>query len=178
MVFLRRNSARPSSSDDARPPDRPTLRAVDDAHLLEGARAGDEQAFVKLVERYQGPLVRLARAYVPTDAVAEEAVQETWMGVVRGIDRFEGRSSFKTWLFRILVEPGHVRRSTGTPRPPTGPTWALRSARTLRRSWRVGTSDRTLGTERRSPGGGQLVQVPRRRTRTTTSPSARGGPPT
>ncbi|MGA8725852.1 MAG: sigma-70 family RNA polymerase sigma factor [Acidimicrobiales bacterium] len=87
---------------------------MDDAHLIEGARAGDEQAFVRLVERYQGPLVRLARAYVPTDAVAEEAVQETWMGVVRGIDRFEGRSSFKTWLFRILVNRA---RSAGAREP-------------------------------------------------------------
>jgi RNA polymerase sigma-70 factor, ECF subfamily len=87
---------------------------VDDAQLLEGARAGDEQAFVTLVERYQGPLRRLARTYVPTDAVAEEAVQETWMGVVRGIDRFEGRSSFKTWLFRILVNRA---RSAGAREP-------------------------------------------------------------
>lgn len=56
-----------------------------------------------LVNRYQGSLLRVARTYVPSDAVAEEAVQETWMGVVRGVDRFEGRSSFKTWLFRILI---------------------------------------------------------------------------
>lgn len=67
-----------------------------------------------LVERYQGSLVRLARAYVPSEAVAEEAVQETWMGVVRGIDRFEGRSSFKTWLFRILVNRA---RSAGAREP-------------------------------------------------------------
>jgi RNA polymerase sigma-70 factor, ECF subfamily len=87
---------------------------VDDVRLVEGARAGDEQAFVTLVERYQGPLVRLARTYVPTDAVAEEAVQETWMGVVRGIERFEGRSSFKTWLFRILVNRA---RSAGAREP-------------------------------------------------------------
>ena len=56
-----------------------------------------------LVERYQQPMLRLARSMVPSQAVAEEAVQDTWMGVVRGIERFEGRSSFKTWLFRILV---------------------------------------------------------------------------
>ena len=74
-----------------------------DAELLARLRAGDEEAFVLLVGRYHGSLLRLARAYVPSDAVAEEAVQDTWMGVVRGVDRFEGRSSFKTWLFRILV---------------------------------------------------------------------------
>ncbi len=67
-----------------------------------------------LVERYQRSLIRLARAYVPSEAVAEEAVQETWMGVVRGIDRFEGRSSFKTWLFRILVNRA---RSAGAREP-------------------------------------------------------------
>ena len=82
----------------------PTLRSVDsDAALLARLRAGDEDAFVTLVGRYNGSLLRLARAYVPSDAVAEEAVQDTWMGVVRGVDRFEGRSSFKTWLFRILL---------------------------------------------------------------------------
>lgn len=74
-----------------------------DAELLVALRAGNEQAFVTLVNRYQGSLVRVARTFVPSDAVAEEVVQDTWMGVVRGIDRFEGRSSFKTWLFRILV---------------------------------------------------------------------------
>lgn len=86
---------------------RPNLRAVESdtelLELLERLRAGDEAAFVTMVGRYHSSLVRVARAYVPSDAVAEEAVQETWMGVVRGIDRFEGRSSFKTWLFRILV---------------------------------------------------------------------------
>jgi RNA polymerase sigma-70 factor, ECF subfamily len=74
-----------------------------DAELLEQLRSGDEAAFVTLVGRYQPSLLRVARAYVPSDAVAEEAVQDTWMGVVRGIDRFEGRSSFKTWLFQIAV---------------------------------------------------------------------------
>ena len=81
-----------------------------DAELLDRLRDGDEQAFVILVGRYQGSLLRLARTFVPSDSVAEEVVQETWMGVVRGVDRFEGRSSFKTWLFRILVNRA---RSTG-----------------------------------------------------------------
>ena len=56
-----------------------------------------------LVQRYQMPMLRLAHSMVSDHAIAEEAVQETWMGVVRGIDRFEGRSSLKTWLFHILV---------------------------------------------------------------------------
>ncbi len=74
-----------------------------DVELLARLRAGDEWAFVTLVARYNGSLLRLARSYVPSEAVAEEAVQDTWMGVVRGVERFEGRSSFKTWLFRILT---------------------------------------------------------------------------
>jgi RNA polymerase sigma-70 factor (ECF subfamily) len=82
----------------------PTFSTVDsDLELLNRLRAGDETAFVELVSRYQQPLLRLARAFVPNEAVAEEAVQDTWVGVVRGIDRFAGRSSFKTWLFAILV---------------------------------------------------------------------------
>jgi RNA polymerase sigma-70 factor (ECF subfamily) len=74
-----------------------------DVDLLARVRSGDETAFVVLVNRYHGSMLRVARSYVPSEAIAEEAVQETWMGVVRGIERFEGRSSFKTWLFRILI---------------------------------------------------------------------------
>jgi RNA polymerase sigma-70 factor (ECF subfamily) len=96
-------------SREARLPDVPdragsSVRSVDsDAALLERLRSGDEAAFVMLVGRYHQPLVRLARSIVSSAAVAEEAVQDTWLGVVRGIDRFEGRSTIRTWLFRILV---------------------------------------------------------------------------
>jgi RNA polymerase sigma-70 factor, ECF subfamily len=84
--------------------ERPTLRDVEaDVELLTRLRNGDEGAFVMLVARYQQPLLRLAGSMVSNRAVAEEAVQDTWMGVVRGIEGFEGRSSFKTWLFRILA---------------------------------------------------------------------------
>lgn len=83
---------------------RSTLPLVEtDAELLGGLQTGDEQAFTMLVQRYQMPMLRLARSMCSDSAIAEEAVQETWMGVVRGIDRFEGRSSLKTWLFHILV---------------------------------------------------------------------------
>lgn len=67
-----------------------------------------------LVARYQQPMLRLACSMVPNQAVAEEAVQDTWLGVVRGIERFEGRSSLKTWLFRILVNRA---RSAGSREP-------------------------------------------------------------
>jgi RNA polymerase sigma-70 factor, ECF subfamily len=75
----------------------------DESELLRRLRAGDEQAFVMLVRRYHDSMVRLASSFVPSRAVAEEVVQDTWMGVLRGIGGFEGRSSLRTWLFRILV---------------------------------------------------------------------------
>jgi RNA polymerase sigma-70 factor (ECF subfamily) len=73
-----------------------------EAELISRLRAGDEAAFTELVARYHPSLLRLAMTFVPSAAVAQEVVQDTWIGVLRGIDRFEGRSSFKTWLFRIL----------------------------------------------------------------------------
>ena len=95
-----------------------------DAELLARLQAGDESAFLALVTRYNASLLRLARTFVPSEAVAEEAVQDTWMGVVRGVDRFEGRSSFKTWLFRILVNRARtagVREHRHLPLDPTDP---------------------------------------------------------
>lgn len=87
----------------------PPRSPADDLDLVERAREGDEEAFALLVRRYSPMLLRLARMYVPTDALAEDVVQETWVAVVRGLERFEGRSSFKTWLFRILVNRAKTR---------------------------------------------------------------------
>jgi RNA polymerase sigma-70 factor (ECF subfamily) len=84
----------------------PALRATlpdPDAYLLARRRSGDEQAFMVLVDRHQPSMLRLAAAYVPSQAVAEEVVQDAWVGFLRGLDRFEERSSVRTWLFRILV---------------------------------------------------------------------------
>ncbi len=75
----------------------------DDSELLVRLRAGDEAAFATLVTRHHQTMLRVASSFVPTRAVAEEVVQDTWLGVVRGIERFEGRSSLRTWLLRILV---------------------------------------------------------------------------
>lgn len=80
-----------------------------DAELLEALRAGDEDAFRALVREYQPSLVRVARIYVSTQAVAEEVAQETWLGVLKGLDRFEGRSSLRTWIFRILTNIAKTR---------------------------------------------------------------------
>jgi RNA polymerase sigma-70 factor, ECF subfamily len=82
---------------------------ADDLRLLERAREGDEAAFAALVRRYSPSLLRMAQMYVPSRAVAEDVVQETWLGVLRGLERFEGRSSFRTWLFRILVNRAKTR---------------------------------------------------------------------
>jgi RNA polymerase sigma-70 factor (ECF subfamily) len=82
----------------------------EDAQLIARLRAGDEEAFVALVARHQASMLRLASSFVSSAAVAEEVVQDTWMGVLRGIDGFAGRSSFKTWLLRILVNRA---RTTG-----------------------------------------------------------------
>ena len=81
----------------------------DDAALVDALKGRDEAAFVAVVHQYQGPLLRLALVYARTRAVAEEVVQETWLAVIQGIDRFEGRSSFRTWLFRILVNRASTR---------------------------------------------------------------------
>ena len=81
----------------------------EDVRLLERLRGGDEAAFEELVERYGASLLRVARLYTPSRAVAEEVVQETWLGVVRGLERFEGRSSLKTWLFRIVANRAKTR---------------------------------------------------------------------
>ncbi len=81
----------------------------DERELVARLRAGDEAAFATLVQMYSPALLRLARMYVSTRTVAEEVVQETWLGVLRGLDRFEQRSSLKTWIFRILVNTAKTR---------------------------------------------------------------------
>jgi RNA polymerase sigma-70 factor (ECF subfamily) len=94
----------------------------DDDQLLAAVREGDEQSFVTLVERYHSSLVRLARVYVNASA-ADDVVQDTWIGVMQGLPKFESRASFKTWLFRILVNRARTR--------------AVRDSRTIPMSWFV-----------------------------------------
>jgi RNA polymerase sigma-70 factor, ECF subfamily len=81
----------------------------DEQVLVAALRQGDESAFGFLIETYYGALLRLAMAYVPSRAVAEEVVQETWQGVLESLPRFEGRSSLKTWMFRILTNRAKTR---------------------------------------------------------------------
>lgn len=83
--------------------------SVHDRDLVAALRAGNEWAFTALVERYHPTMLRLARNYTPDDAVAQEVVQETWLSVLLGLPRFEGRSALKTWIFRILVNIARTR---------------------------------------------------------------------
>ena len=106
---------------------------VDADEVLVGRlQSGDEAAFAELVRRYQPRLLRVAEATVGRGAVAQEVTQDTWLAVFRGVDRFEGRSAFKTWLFRILVN---------------------RARSTARREERAGRPDETLADDRFDASG-------------------------
>jgi RNA polymerase sigma-70 factor (ECF subfamily) len=83
--------------------------STDELNLIAALRQGDEAAFMALVELYQTALVRVALMYVSSRAAAEDVVQETWLGVLQGLSRFEGRSSLKTWIFRILSNRAKTR---------------------------------------------------------------------
>lgn len=85
------------------------LASTAEAELVSRLRAGDERAFEGLVERYHGTMLAVARTYVKTRASAEEVVQDAWLGVLNGLDRFEGRSSLKTWIMRIVVKTALTR---------------------------------------------------------------------
>jgi RNA polymerase sigma-70 factor (ECF subfamily) len=113
--------------------------------LVEGLRAGDEAAFMELMRRYGASMLRIAQLYVRSRAVAEDVVQDAWVAVFNGIGRFEGRSSLKTWLFRILTN--------------TAKTRAVREGRSIPFSALAGDDgeptvdpDRFLGPEERFPG--------------------------
>ncbi len=86
-----------------------TAATGDDQALVAALRLGDEAAFETLLDRHHGALVALAMHYVRERAVAEEVAQETWLAVLKGIDRFEGRAAVKTWIFQILVNRAKTR---------------------------------------------------------------------
>jgi RNA polymerase sigma-70 factor (ECF subfamily) len=77
--------------------------ALTEHGLIAALRRGDPDAFAMIVDRHSPAMIRVALAYVPSHGAAEEVVQETWIAVIRGLDRFEGRSALKTWIFRILT---------------------------------------------------------------------------
>jgi RNA polymerase sigma-70 factor (ECF subfamily) len=81
----------------------------DEDELVAALRAGDEAVFSRLVAEWSRPMLTLARSFVSTEASAEDVVQETWLAVIRGLDRFEGRSALRTWVYRILVNTAKTR---------------------------------------------------------------------
>jgi RNA polymerase sigma-70 factor (ECF subfamily) len=83
--------------------------SAEDLRVVEALRSGNEGAFVSLIERYHASMLRLAMVFVSSQAVAEEVVQDSWMGVLQGLNGFEGRSSLKTWIFRILTNRAKTR---------------------------------------------------------------------
>lgn len=99
-------------------------RLPSDAELADRLRAGDEAAFRLVLDAWSPSMRRLARSFVSTDDSAEEVVQEAWLGVLRGVGRFEGRSALKTWVFRIVV---NIAKGRGVRESGTVPFSSLRS---------------------------------------------------
>ena len=138
---------------------------ADDDALLERLRAGDERAFVDLVQRYQPSLQRVAETIVQSRAVAQEVTQDTWLAVLRGVERFEGRSSFKTWLFRIATNRARsaVDREVRAGRPDdnvierfdAGGAWA-----TPPEPWADRVDDRLVATELASKVRVLMAELP------------------
>jgi RNA polymerase sigma-70 factor (ECF subfamily) len=105
---------------------------VDETQLLERLRSGDAGAFVELVQLHERSMLRVARYHVGSAASAEDVVQETWIAALRGLDRFEGRSSLKTWLFSILANRARsvgVREHRSVPLDPGEDTGGILAGR-------------------------------------------------
>lgn len=108
---------------------------MSDNDLVRRLRSGDESAFAEVVDAYHSSMVRLAQTFVSSRAVAEEVTQDTWLAVLKGIGRFEGRSSLKTWIFRIL---SNRARSTGVREQRTTPVDVSDEAAVDRRRFDAG----------------------------------------
>jgi RNA polymerase sigma-70 factor (ECF subfamily) len=156
---------------------------VEDLRLVAALRAGDESAFGTLLDQYHQSLLRLALLYVPNRAVAEDVVQETWIGVLQGIRRFEGRASLKTWIFRILInrarthgaregrtipfsalgnpaaEPGEPAVDADRFRPADDPRWPRHWA-TPPQSWAATPEERLLAQETRRQIAAAIAMLP------------------
>jgi RNA polymerase sigma-70 factor (ECF subfamily) len=151
-----------------------------DLALVDRLRAGDEDAFMALVEKLQPSMLRVARMFVSSQAVAEECVQDCWLGVLQGLDRFEGRSSLRTWIFRILTNIAKTRGQREGRSVPfaslagddldapsfdpamflgDGETWAGHWS-SLPNDWRGIPEDRLLSTETRAIVARVLDELP------------------
>jgi RNA polymerase sigma-70 factor (ECF subfamily) len=85
------------------------IATVDESTVIAGLRDGDETVFAQLVDQHTPSMLRVARGYVPSHEIAEEVVQETWIALLRGIDKFEGRSALRTWLFAVMINIAKAR---------------------------------------------------------------------
>ncbi len=85
------------------------IATVDESTLIAALRDGDEAVFAQLVDKHTPSMLRVARGYVPNREIAEEVVQETWIALLKGIDKFEGRSSLRTWLFTVMINIAKAR---------------------------------------------------------------------
>jgi len=82
---------------------------ADETALIAALRDGEAAAFARLVDQHAPSMLRVARGYVPSREIAEEVVQETWIALLKGIDKFEGRSSLRTWLFTVMINIAKAR---------------------------------------------------------------------
>ena len=124
-----------------------TLASSEDLALVERLRAGDETAFAILIHQHQTQMLRVARMYVSSQAVAEEVVQEAWIGILQGLERFEGRSSLRTWMYRILTNIAKTRgQREGRSTPFSSIAGDDLDAPAVDESW-------FRGPDHRSPGG-------------------------
>ena len=127
------------------------IAAVDETGLVAALRAGEETVFAQLVDRHTPSMLRVARGYVPSHEIAEEVVQETWIALLKGIDKFEGRSSLRTWLFSVLINIAKTRGSR-----------ERRDADAAIAAYTAGTVDpaRFRGADDRYPGHWRPTDVP------------------
>lgn len=127
-------------------PEPSPLASTEDLALVERLRSGDEAAFETLLRRHQPQMLRIARMYVSTQAVAEEVVQEAWVGILQGLDRFEGRSSLRTWMYRILTNIAKTRgQREGRSVPFSAVAGDDLDAPSVEDSWFRGSTDRWPG---------------------------------
>lgn len=160
--------------------DTPLLASVEDLAIVERLRAGDEVAFMMLVEQHQAAMLRIAQMYVSSRAVAEEVVQEAWLGIVKGLERFEGRSALRTWMYRIVANIAKTRgRAEGRSIPFSAlagddesdagvdPAWFQDASgrfpggwRTHPGPWTSAPEDRLLGNETLRRIGEAIAELP------------------
>ncbi|MGA9161170.1 MAG: sigma-70 family RNA polymerase sigma factor [Actinomycetota bacterium] len=127
------------------------LASPADLGIVERLRAGDERAFMMLVEQHQAAMFRIARMYVSSRAVAEEVVQDAWLGIIKGLEGFEGRSSLRTWMYRIVANIAKTRAQREGRSVPFSSLAGDDAESAIDPEWFQGTADRFPGGWRTFP---------------------------